>query len=201
MKRKKIVIPVIAAAIAAATIGSISVASAEGGVWAGKDNKDEMRQAIEDNDFDTWKQQVDRKSAEFSTEENFDKLKEAHDLMQAGKTEEARAIKEEMGMMKGPGKMHGMKGEKDEMRQAVQNNDFAAWKTAMEDNVIKRLEDLESKINEDTFNELVRAHNLMQEGKRDEAKQIHEDLGLSGGPGMHGQGLGQKKGMNGSRGQ
>jgi len=71
--------------------------------------------------------------------------------------------------------------------QAIQNNDYNAWKTAMGDNQITQ------KINESNFSQYVQAQNLIKEGqnKMDEAKAIFDELGIKRGFG-NGEGRGLK---------
>lgn len=90
---------------------------------------------------------------------------------------------------------------REQMQTAITNNDFATWQTAMNTRVVEMRQqatDLESKINQDTFNKLTQAHQLMQAGKIDEAKAIFDELGMFG-PGM-GKGHMDGRGM-GMRGQ
>ena len=93
--------------------------------------------------------------------------------------------------------------DRQQVQQAITNNDYSAWQTAMTARVAEirqQTTDLEAKINQDTFNKVSQAHQLMQDGKVDEAKAIFEELGMFGpmgnghmggrGLGMRGQGLG-----------
>ncbi len=83
-------------------------------IAAMKKNSEALNQALENNDYAAWKELIgDRPGAEKITEENFPKLVEAYNLMQAGKYEEARQIKEELGIGFGPGaKMGGFMKER-----------------------------------------------------------------------------------------
>lgn len=77
-------------------------------------------------------------------------------------------------------------------QQAIINNDYTTWQQAMTTevaNMRQRASDLEAKINQDTFNKLTQAHQLMQAGKRDEAKAIFDELGIFG-PMGHMRGMG-----------
>ncbi len=68
-------------------------------------------------------------------------------------------------------------------QQAIINNDYSAWQQAMTTQVVElrqRASDLETKINQDTFNKIVQAHELLQAGKQDEAKVIFDELGVFG---------------------
>jgi TolA-binding protein len=79
------------------------------------------------------------------------------------------------------------------VNQAIQNNDYTAWQTAMEAKVTamrQQADKLESTINQDTFNKIVQAYQLIKEGKTDEAKAIFEELDMPGiGPMGKGMGL------------
>ncbi len=84
------------------------------------------------------------------------------------------------------------------VQQSITNNDYSAWQQAMTTRVSEMRQqatDLEAKINQDTFNKLTQAHQLMQDGKRDEAKAIFDELGMFGPMGhMGGRGMGQGMG-------
>ncbi|MFA5126818.1 MAG: hypothetical protein WC465_02330 [Patescibacteria group bacterium] len=67
--------------------------------------------------------------------------------------------------------------------QAITNNDYNSWAASMTTRVAEmrqQASDLEAKINQETFNKLVQAHELMQAGKQDEAKAIFDELGMFG---------------------
>lgn len=73
-------------------------------------HREEVRQAIEDNDFETFKElTADAPFADKVTEANFAKMVEAHQLMEDGDHEAARAIMEEIGFPGPHG--HGPRGE------------------------------------------------------------------------------------------
>ncbi|MFA6253029.1 MAG: hypothetical protein WCV69_02060 [Patescibacteria group bacterium] len=88
--------------------------------------------------------------------------------------------------------------DREQMQQAITNNDYGAWQTAMTTRVTEMRQqatDLEAKINQDTFNKLSQAHQLMQAGKIDEAKAIFDELGMFGPMGnghMGGRGMGPR---------
>ncbi len=86
-----------------------------------------------------------------------------------------------------------------EVQQAITDNDYTAWQTAMTERVVEMRQqatDMEVRINQDTFNKLTQAHQLMQDGKRDEAKVIFDELGMFGPMGrMGGKGMGQGMGF------
>lgn len=61
----------------------------------------------------------------------------------------------------------------DDVRQAIENDDYSSWKEAVDSR--PKITDY---INESNFDKFVEMHNLMQEGKADEANAIREELGL-----------------------
>lgn len=69
------------------------------------------------------------------------------------------------------------------MEEALENKDYEAWKNLMEDK--GRVTQL---INEDNFAKFAEVHELMEEGKTDEAQEIRKELGL-GMMGGHGRGV------------
>jgi len=69
------------------------------------------------------------------------------------------------------------------MTQAIENNDYNAWKNLMQGNKGRVLE----VINEKNFTQFAKAHKLALEGKAQEANAIRAQLGL---------GQGQKMGRN-----
>lgn len=58
-----------------------------------------MTKAFENNDYATWKTQMAGKgAANVVTQENFPRFTQMHNLMLAGKTEEANKIRQELGL-------------------------------------------------------------------------------------------------------
>ncbi|MFA6551404.1 MAG: hypothetical protein WCV41_02655 [Patescibacteria group bacterium] len=94
----------------------------------------------------------------------------------------------------------GFAGNGQAIEQALENKDFASWKTAMEaikTQLAAQITKLDANTNEDTFNKLVEAKQLMAAGKINEAKAVTDGLGLHGIPGMN-FGMGEyKEGRNG----
>lgn len=143
----------------------------------------EMKQIMENNDYQAWKEMAERQGmdADMINEDNFEKMVMAHKMMQEGRGDEAREMLEEAGLkppmmgrkMKKP--MYS-KEERQKIMDALDNNDYQAWREAMAEDS-KALE----VINEDNFPRLVEAHNLMKEGKSkmEEARKIKEELGLA----------------------
>ena len=153
------------------TAGATSV-YAFAGDMGGKFNEDreKMKEAVENNDYNAWKNIM----TERINEEHFSEMVE----------------------------MHKNKGEmmekKEQAREAVKNGDYNAWLE-----IVGEDSKMAEKINADNFSKLTEMHNLRQEGKHDEAKEIREELGLEKGlrdgkmgPGHEGmRGFGQKKGF------
>lgn len=80
------------------------------------------------------------------------------------------------------------------MTAAFANNDYSAWQELM--NGKGRVAEV---VNEENFAQFAKAHQLAQEGKVEEAKQIRTELGLGLGNGAgegQGQGQGQMKRYN-----
>jgi len=72
-----------------------------------------MVQAFETNDYNAWKEQMQGKGrvAQVVTEENFGRFAEAHRLASEGKVDEARAIRQELGLGLRNGSGRGQKGQ------------------------------------------------------------------------------------------
>ncbi|MFH1781587.1 MAG: hypothetical protein ABH835_03165 [Patescibacteria group bacterium] len=70
-------------------------------------HREEMNEIIATGDYAQWKEQIEArpKITDVITEENFDKFKEMHQLMQDGNFEEAQIIREELGL---PDRGHGI---------------------------------------------------------------------------------------------
>lgn len=79
----------------------------------------------------------------------------------------------------------------EEMEQAFENNDYQAWK-----NLMHGKGRVTQVVNESNFARFAQAHELAEEGKMDEAKQIREELGLGL---RNGSGKGSGQGQRGSK--
>jgi len=155
-------------------------------------------EAIDNKDYVTWKELMgDNPITEKINEDNFDKFVEARRLMLEGQYEEAKALREELGLQQGG---RGFKNGMDGMRRgkkfdtqdfiaikdAIINNDYTTWKNLMAD------KPMAEKITEEDFAKMVEMHNLMQAGNLEEAKVLREELGLNmGGFGEMGRGMGR----------
>jgi Spy/CpxP family protein refolding chaperone len=144
-----------------------------------------ITEAFENKDYNAWLEAVGEearnKAKNKINEEDFMKLAEMHNLIKEGKFEEAKEIREELGLQnpKGNGNRLNMNFDKKmipknkEAREAIENNDFQTWLNAIPEDCPAR-----ENITEENFSKLVEAHKLMQEGKFEEAKEIREELGL-----------------------
>jgi hypothetical protein len=164
--------------------GGAIIATAASAYAFSPQNIDSIKTALDNNDYSAWQTAiVDSPNADELTstinESNFSQLVEAHQLMQDGDREGAKAIMEELGIngMFGGRGGHGEggMGNNPEQNQAVKdaltNNDYTAWKTAI--TATPRGEEMLSVINESNFSRLVEAHNLMEQGRA-----IMDELGL-----------------------
>jgi len=162
-----------------------------------KEKHEEVKQAIESGDFTAFQEAVGdhKKFADKITQENFDRLIEAHELMESGDKEGAQAIFEELGIQKGP--LHHKRGKKHfgertseqraALKSAIESGDYDAWREVVGDD--NRFED---KITEENFEQFGQAHQLMQSGEHDQAREIMEELGFDKRPGkFHGKKGGQ----------
>lgn len=147
--------------------------------WSFKEKNEAAHTAFEAGDYSAWQEAVSGSPwADQITEENFAKLQEANEQYQAGNYDEARAIKEELGLIGfGKGgmghKWHRMGKFDPEKREAIEAaleaEDFAAWQEAI--GTDSRM--AETIDNEAEFKRLLEAYGHMQA-----AKEIMEELGL-----------------------
>ena len=90
------------------------------------------------------------------------------------------------------------KAQHQEMRQIMIDGNYEAWSQSMQEKVTylrQHADELEGSINQETFNKLQEAHQLMQDGDIEGAKTIFEELGIAG-PGPRGMGKGIHKGLH-----
>lgn len=186
MKQKNIITisAAVVAVVAVLGLSAYTFAAGNRGSWG---NKEAFKEAVEAGNYEAWSELVGGKGkiGEIINNENFSQFSQMHNLMQEGKVEEAKAIAEELGL---PGKagfkgMHQGKGMKDinftEIQVAIEAGDYEAWSN------LKTGSRMAEFITEENFDKLVQMHNLMQEGKVEEAQVIREGLGIPGkGKGM-----------------
>ena len=143
----------------------------------------EMRGIFEEHNFDGWNQAMHARGVDENllTEENFGKMAEAHRLVQAGKYEEAKQIKDSMGDFRLGGKrMLKMKNIDPAKRKAVvaalENKDYQAWREAVG-------VEAANQVTAEEFPRLIEAHGLMKQGqeKFKQARNIKQEIGLKAG--------------------
>jgi len=80
----------------------------------------------------------------------------------------------------------------EQMTQAFADNNYTTWKNLMGERGATRA------VTQENFNRFTEMHNLMLEGKTDEANTIRQELGLGNGQGrgMRGENRGQNNGGN-----
>jgi len=114
MNTKKILLSVSALALVGVVgLGAASLAFAQGnpiqmGMHGTGEQHEAVQKALENKDYNAFKE-LTRGMGMMSrivTEENFAKITEAHQLMEQGKYDEARAVRQELGL--GMGMSHGM---------------------------------------------------------------------------------------------
>ncbi len=107
MRKKSLVAAVIITALVG--IGAFSYSASASSGWWGSQNRTEWREKMQEifqnKDYDAWKNMENERHQErlnWMTQERFDKMAEMRQLMEDGKYDEAKKIREELGMpMKG----------------------------------------------------------------------------------------------------
>lgn len=203
MKNKKFLLTFYALLLVGLTAGGVSAYAASqddtGSGFLGrfkhsfqKDDKkmEQIQQAMTAGDYAAWKALMgDNKLTEVITADNFAKFVQMHQLMRDGQMEQAKQLREELGL---PDEPKGPLGERDEqcqekfqnreqIQQAIENGDYNSWKELVGDNPITQ------KIIADNFAQFVEMHQLLKDKKFAEAEQIAQGLGLPEvGPGREG---------------
>ncbi|MFC1615672.1 hypothetical protein ACFL21_00895 [Patescibacteria group bacterium] len=137
-----------------------------------------VKAALEAGDYQAFLDAVpeDAPIREKITEENFAKMLEAHQLMESGDKEGAKAIMEELGIKppKHRGEKNGQKfQQKEELMRVLESEDYQAWLELIpEDNPMSDV------INEGNFGQFVEAHKLMKDDDFEGAKAIFDELGI-----------------------
>ncbi|MDD5463836.1 MAG: hypothetical protein PHP62_01705 [Candidatus Moranbacteria bacterium] len=86
---------------------------------------EQMTKAFENNDYAAWKNQMGTRGAtRVVTEQNFSRFTEMHNLMLAGKTDEANKIRTELGLGQGGGRGQGRMGSGQGQRGQNQGGNF-----------------------------------------------------------------------------
>ncbi len=180
MNNKKIItVGAILTAVIAVIGISVSTYASEGGLFGHRgfmnNDREAINEALDANDYEAWKELVGDKVEKNITSENFTRFVEAHELMQSGDKEGALEIFEELGVQKLRGDRGGMNREgNQDIRDAIENNDYDAFVEATIDKPISE------QVTPENFAKFVEAHELMQSGDMEGAKEIFEELGIKG---------------------
>lgn len=138
-------------------------AAAQGNLQGGNGQREEVKQAIENNDYNAWAELMadaphasDEMLGKINAE-NFHLLNEMHQARQDG----------DLGIKAGPfgKKMH------EEVQTALENRDYNAWHEAMMPPVFQY-------VNEGNFNTFADMHEAMKSGDKETAESLREQLGL-----------------------
>lgn len=134
-------------------VASIGVVSAFGGRLLDEESKEAIKEALEAKDYEAWKEAV----TATLTEEHFEKVVEMH-----GKRSEMREMKE------------AAKG-------ALDEGNYEAWRESMEG--FEKEPRILNKIDEGNFDTLVELHQAKQDGNKELAKELRDELGIRKGRG------------------
>lgn len=142
-----------------------------------------VKDALETGNYQAWsnamtdlnKKRFDSTNENIS-EDTFNTLQEMKEAKENGDFEKMKELRDDlepgfgmgMGMgMRGHGGMHNT-----EVHEAVENNDYAAWKTAVEESDSPRIEDT----SEETFNTMREAHEARENGDNETAHELMKEL-------------------------
>lgn len=155
----------------------------KGGLGGLNPDRQAIMEALDNSDYQTWENLTkDSPRAEemlsVINETNFAQFVEAHNLMKNGDFEGAKVIFDQLGIVKPEGRGEGLGGGEhaQAVKDALDNNDYSAWLEAIKD--APNYDELTTAINESNFAQLVEAHNLMESGDVDGAKEIFDQLGI-----------------------
>lgn len=145
------------------------------GFWKWHNWFQAVKSAVEAKDFAAF--QIAVKDTPFATQittqEQFDKFIQMHELREEWKIDEAKVIATELWLPDMKWKwMHGDPEKMEAVKTAISANDFTAFQTAIAENANSPLASIDTA---EEFAKLVKMHSLL-----DEAKAIGEELGLPG---------------------
>ncbi len=143
-----------------------------------------VKDALESNDYDAWLEAI-KDAPNYDeivvviNESNFGQLVEAHNLMQDGDFEGAKAIAEELGVKDLLPNREGNRGDKGEMKEimvTLGDGDYATFVELVQDKPMA--DKILEVINESNFDQFMAMHELMESGDFEGAKAIGDELGL-----------------------
>lgn len=136
---------------------------------------EQLKEMFTNADYDAWAEfMTDKPQWEgYVNEDAFAVLVEAHGLMEDGDIEGARELIMESELPhKKPGKKMRHHKRTEAMKSIFDNADYDAWVELMSE------KDVPLEVNEETFALFVEAHELMQSGDRDAARELLEASGI-----------------------
>lgn len=150
-----------------AIAGTVSAFGGLGGIWPGESQgaDDATRTAIETGDFSAWKAAVEAQL----TEENFNLI-----------------VKRQFEMQQRGAEMEQRREYREAMRQAIEENDYEAWKEAAENIGLES----EKILSEDDFALIVQLHQAREDQDTEAVAELMDEMDLAGitgfgiGPGM-----------------
>jgi len=164
------------------TLAVSGLASADEGLNKFKQNRDfqpenrqAMKEVLENNDYEAFQELTANKPfAKEITEKDFENMQKVHSLMKEGKIEEAKALRQELGL---PGKHEKMANRRankfmrnPEIKQAIADNDFQAFQELTAD------KPMAEKITQEDFGKMVQIHSLIEQGDFEAAKELRQNL-------------------------
>lgn len=168
------------------SVGTVSAAGGHTGEGRKAGPPQEVKEAVQNNDYDAWYSYVTENEGPFSehaTEEVFEQLFFAAEYRYAGDHDAARETMQNLLADLGIERPEGDRSERErgpssEVREALQNGDYTAWEVA----VTSAEGPFAEHATEDVFNTLVAAHDLREAGDKDGAKELMQalatDLGI-----------------------
>lgn len=143
-----------------------------------------VQEAVTDGNYDSWSTLMhDRNQARYDqaeskiTEENFALHQELQAAIEAGDKERVKELREELGIKprhKG-GKHQGPLAQNgEELKEILSNADYDGWVALMESMPEHFQEHAE--INEDTFNNMLEVHELMESGDKEGAMELKKSF-------------------------
>jgi len=150
----------------------------------GNGQMEEVRQAVENNDYNAWVELTTgtprgEEMLEKINADNFYLLNEMHQARQDGDLEKAKEIADQLGIEVGPfgGERMGKGGKgmgrqmSAEVQTALENRDYNAWHEAMMPPVFQY-------VNEGNFDTFADMHEAIQAGDKETAETLRTQLGL-----------------------
>jgi hypothetical protein len=158
-----------------------------------KGQMEEVRQAVENNDYATWVELTTGKPRAEDmlgkiTADNFYLLNEMHQARQDGELEKAKEIADQLGIEEGPfgGERMGKGGKgmgrqmSAEVQTALENRDYNSWHEAMMPPVFQY-------VNEGNFDTFADMHEAIKAGDKTKAEELRVQLGLPDKPAPDGE--------------